>query len=168
MKIFLLGLMGTGKTYWTKRLSKKLKVGGYDLDQMIEAHEEKTISEMFAEEGEDHFRKTESKILRWFGEKKSFVLSTGGGTPCFNDNMDWMNKQGITIWIDEPVDVLVQRLLPEKTHRPLIVSLSDKELSRFLENKLAERRSFYNRAKGNLQGSDISEEGFIQILRIYA
>ena len=74
MKIFLLGLMGTGKTYWTKRLSKKLKVGGYDLDQMIEAHEEKTISEMFAEEGEDHFRKTESKILRWFGEKKSFVI----------------------------------------------------------------------------------------------
>ena len=95
-------------------------------------------------------------------------MSTGGGTPCFNDNMDWMNKQGITIWIDEPVDVLVQRLLPEKTHRPLIVSLSDKELSRFLENKLAERRSFYNRAKGHLQGSDISEEGFIQILRIYA
>jgi shikimate kinase len=160
--------MGTGKSYWTKRLSKKLKIGGYDLDHLVESHEEKTIGEIFAEDGETYFRKTETKILHWFAEKKNFVLSTGGGTPCFSDNMDWMNKQGVTIWIDEPVEVLVQRLLPEKAHRPLIASLSDNELKRFLENKLAERRSFYNRAKGYLQGNEINEEGFIQILRIYA
>lgn len=79
MKIFLIGLMGTGKSYWAKKLAKKLKIGGYDLDYLVESHEEKSIAEIFAEEGEDHFRKAESKMLRWFGEKKTFVLATGGG-----------------------------------------------------------------------------------------
>lgn len=167
MKIFLIGLMGSGKSYWTKQLAKKLKVGGYDLDFMVESHEEKTIAEIFAEDGEDYFRKAETKILRWFADKKTFVLSTGGGTPCFNDNMNWMNKQGITIWIDEPVEVLVQRLLPEKAHRPLIASLSDGELLQFLKTKLEERRPFYSMAKVHLEG-EINEKEIIKTLKTYA
>ena len=73
-KIFLVGMMGSGKTYWTKFLAKKLKVGGYDLDYLVETNEEKTIAEIFDEDGEEYFRKQESKILKWFKEKKSFVL----------------------------------------------------------------------------------------------
>lgn len=83
MKIFLLGMMGSGKSFWKKSLSTKLKTGGYDLDHIIESVEEKTISEIFEEEGELAFRRTEAKLLRWFAEKKSFVLATGGGTPVF-------------------------------------------------------------------------------------
>lgn len=165
MKIFLLGMMGTGKSFWTKKLSRKLKTGGYDLDFLIESDEEKTIAEIFAEDGEAHFRKTEAKILRWFGEKKTFVLATGGGTPCFYDNMEWMNKHGITIWIDESIDTLVQRLKPEKEHRPLIRDLSDHELSAFLSGKLAERSSYYQQAKYHLQGNAISDAGFAKIIK---
>ena len=165
MKIFLLGMMGTGKSYWTKKLSKKLKTGGYDLDFLIESHEERTIAEIFAEEGEDYFRKTEAKILRWFGEKKIFVLALGGGTPCFHENMDWMNKHGITIWVDEPIDTLVERLKPEKDHRPLIKDLSDEQLGIFLTNKLTERAAFYGQAKYHLQGDAISDAGFAKIIK---
>lgn len=165
MKLFLIGMMGSGKSFWTKKLSKKLKSGGYDLDFLIESHEEKTIPEIFAEDGEEYFRKSESKILRWFGEKKAFVLATGGGTPCFHDNMSWMNKNGITVWIDETVDVLAKRLEPEKDHRPLIQHLSDVELKTFLANKLAERTPFYQQATYHLQGNAISDAGFAEIIK---
>lgn len=165
MKIFVIGMMGSGKSFWTKKLSKKLKVGGYDLDFLIESHEEKTIPEIFAEDGEEYFRKAESKILKWFGEKKAFVLATGGGTPCFHDNMNWMNKNGITVWIDEPIEVLAKRLEPEKAHRPLIRELSDAELKTFLANKLAERTPFYQQATYHLQGNAISDAGFAEIIK---
>jgi shikimate kinase len=168
MKLFLLGMMGTGKSHWTKKLSKKLKTGGYDLDYLIESHEEKTIAEIFAEDGEAYFRKSEARILRWFAEKKTFVLATGGGTPCFHDNMDWMNKQGITVWIDEPVEMLAERLKPEKDHRPLIRELSDEALLRFLSEKLAERRGYYGRATYHLQGGAITDEGFSKIIKAHA
>ena len=168
MKLFLIGMMGTGKSYWTKKLSKKLKSGGYDLDYLIESHEEKTIAEIFSEDGEAYFRKSEAKILRWFAEKKSFVLSTGGGTPCFNKNMEWMNQQGITVWIDEPIDILVARLLPEKNHRPLIRDLSDDELYQFLSTKLAERQPFYQLAAYHLVAGSINDNRFAEIIKLHA
>jgi len=168
MKLFLIGMMGTGKTYWAKKLAKKLKVGGYDLDYLIESHEEKTIAEIFAEDGEACFRKSEAKILRWFGEKKAFVLATGGGTPCFNDNMDWMNSHGITVWIDEPVQILSERLVSEKAHRPLIQNLSDKELQQFLTAKLVERFPFYHQCSYHLKGDAICDAGFAKIIKEHA
>lgn len=168
MKIFLLGMMGTGKSYWSGKLSKKLKTGCFDLDYLIESHEEKSIAEIFTEDGENYFRKSEAKILRWFGEKKTFVLATGGGTPCFHENMDWMNKHGITIWIDEPIDVLVERLIPGKEFRPLIKNLSNEELHAFLSGKLAERSQFYSKATHHLTGNAISDEGFAKIIKQHA
>ena len=162
------GLMGSGKSYWCKKLSKKLKTGCYDLDFLIESDQEKTIAEIFAEEGEAYFRKTEAKILRWFGEKKSFVVATGGGTPCFENNIEWMNSQGITIWIDEPVEVLIQRLEPEKEHRPLIKDLDKEEMKTFLTGKLVERFPYYHMATYHLRGSGISDAGFAKIIRQHA
>ncbi|MCA6497827.1 MAG: hypothetical protein IM558_08835 [Chitinophagaceae bacterium] len=99
-KIFLVGLMGSGKTYWKNRLSKKYKIRGFDLDNIIETFEEKSITELFDEFTEVGFRKKEAAALRMFQQNSSYILSTGGGTPCFHDNMDWMNQQGITIWLD--------------------------------------------------------------------
>ncbi len=165
MKMFLIGMMGAGKTFWVKKLSKKLKVGGYDLDHLIEFHEEKTIPEIFAEDGEPYFRRSEAKILRWFGEKKGFVLATGGGCPCYENNMDWMNSQGITIWIDESISTLTERLKPEKANRPLIRDLSDEELHQFLAAKLVERYPYYLRATYHLQGDAISDAGFAKIIK---
>ena len=165
MKLFLIGMMGSGKSYWTKKIAKKLKVGGYDLDFLIESHEEKSIAEIFAEDGEDYFRKSEAKILRWFGEKKAFVLATGGGTPCFSANIEWMNKQGITIWINEPIEMLVERLKPEKDHRPLIKDLSDTEIHGFLSKKLEERSPFYQQAKYHLSANEINDAAFAKIIK---
>ena len=167
-KLFLVGMMGSGKSYWTKFLSKKLKVGGYDLDFLIESNEERTIAEIFEEDGEEYFRKQEAKLLRWFKEKKSFVLGTGGGTPCYNDNMEWMNKNGITIFIDPPIEQLVERLLPEKSHRPLISNLTDEELFQFLTQKRNERLVYYEQATIKLEGTEISEKCFLKISKEYA
>jgi shikimate kinase len=164
MKIFLVGLMGSGKSYWTKQLAKKYKTGGYDLDYLIEVKEEKTIAEIFAEDGEDYFRKVESTVLKWFAEKKTYVLATGGGAPCFFDNMAWMNKQGVTIWLDEPLPVIASRLAPEKEHRPLIAKLSDSELLAFLEMQRAERLSFYSAAQIHLQDQTITPDSFKKAL----
>jgi shikimate kinase len=164
MKIFLVGLMGSGKSYWTKQLAKKHKTGGYDLDYLIEVKEEKTIAEIFTEDGEDYFRKVESTVLKWFAEKKTYVLATGGGAPCFFDNMAWMNKQGITIWLDEPLTAIAARLAPEKAHRPLIAKLSDSELIAFLEKQRADRLPFYSAAQIHLQDGEITSDSFKKVL----
>ena len=156
--------MGSGKSFWAKQLAQKLKCGGYDLDFLIESSEEKTIAEIFAEDGEEYFRKSEAKILRWFGEKKTFALATGGGTPCFHENMQWMNKNGTTIWIDESVNILAERLKPEKDHRPLIKNLSDDELKGFLAKKLEERKQFYSQSKIHLQGNEINLKSILKLL----
>jgi shikimate kinase len=160
MKIFLIGMMGSGKSYWASILAKKFKTTAYDLDHLIEILEEKTVAEIFAEEGEEYFRKMEAKVLRWFGEKKSFVLATGGGAPCFHNNIEWMNKNGTTLWLNEPVETLVKKLQPEKAHRPLIKDLSNDELATFLQKKLEERTPFYSQAKYHLQEKEIKIKDF--------
>lgn len=161
-------MMGAGKSYWKNWLSKKYALRGYDLDFLIEAMEEQTISEIFETEGEGYFREKEAAMLRLLKQSKNFVAATGGGTPCFNKNMEWMNQQGITIWIDEPVSVLMERLQAEKSHRPLISNLSDSELQTFLEQKLVERIPFYYQATHHLKGTNLSETGFKNILQSYA
>ena len=168
MKIFLIGMMGSGKSYWKQLLAKQLNIGGYDLDFIIESEEERSISQIFQEDGEPAFRKIEAKLLRWFGEKKSFVLATGGGTPCFHENIEWMNQEGITIWLDEPVDVIAERLAGEKQHRPLVANLDDAGITQFIAGKLAERKPFYSQAKHHLSGNQINLNNFKQIFKQYA
>ncbi len=167
-KIFLVGMMGSGKSHWTKKMAKWIKSGGYDLDDLIEMNEEKTIAEIFTEEGEEQFRKTEAKILRWFKEKKKYVLATGGGTPCFQDNMAWMKKEGIVIWLDESVDILVKRLVEEKAHRPLIADLSEQDLTKFIKDKLVERHAFYSQANYRLSSDQITDTALKQIIQQHA
>mgnify|MGYP000359380742 FL=1 len=167
-KIFLVGMMGSGKSHWTKKIAKWIKSGGYDLDDLIEMNEEKTIAEIFTEEGEEQFRKTEAKILRWFKEKKKYVLATGGGTPCFQDNMAWMKKEGIVIWLDESVEIIVKRLIDEKAHRPLIANLNEVELTKFIQDKLVERHAFYSQANYRLSSDQITDTALKQIIQQHA
>ncbi|WP_018611988.1 shikimate kinase [Segetibacter koreensis] len=167
-KIFLIGMMGSGKSYWAEKLKKRLKIPAYDLDVLVEMMEERTVSEIFEEDGEEYFRKAEAKMLRLFAEKKQFILSCGGGTACYHDNMKWMNKHGITLWLDEPVDTLVERLVKEKKHRPLIKHLDDTGLKDFLNNKLQEREPFYSQATYRLSSDNLNENFFKKILKEYA
>lgn len=168
VKIFLIGMMGSGKSYWGEKLKKKLGVSAYDLDSLIEMMEEKSIPEIFEEDGEDYFRKAEAKMLRLFAEKKSFILSVGGGTPCHHDNMKWMNKQGITIFIDEPVETLCQRLMKEKQNRPLIKDMNDDKLNEFLRNLLSERSEFYNLSAHTIKGEEFNEATVVKLVKEHA
>jgi len=168
VKIFLIGMMGSGKSYWAEKLKKKLHVSAYDLDALVEMMEEKTVAEIFEEDGEEYFRKAESKMLRLFAEKKQFIVSCGGGTACDNDNMKWMNKQGITIWLDEPVSILAERLIKEKAHRPLIKDLDNEELEAFLAKKRDERVEFYSQAAYRLSGDELTESALVKLIKEHA
>jgi len=169
MKLFLIGLPGSGKSYCAKLLKKKLKLAAYDLDDLVEMMEEMSVSEIFETLGEEKFRTKEAKMLRLFKEKKQYIVSCGGGTPCFHDNMEWMNNEGTTVWIDEPIDVLVQRLLPEKDQRPLLRNLDDEsELKAYLVKLRTERLPFYSKAQFQLTSAEVIEGSFLKPKKQYA
>lgn len=167
-KIFLIGMPGAGKTYWAEKLRSTTKIPSYDLDAIVEVMEERAIKDIFAEDGEDYFRKAETKMLRLFGDKKQFIVATGGGTPCHENNMQWMNKMGTTIWIDEPLNVLKQRLLDSEVNRPLIPGKNEAELHKSLEALLNERSNFYGLAKVKLDPTQLTENNLIEIIQRHA
>jgi shikimate kinase len=168
MKIFLIGMPAVGKTFCGEILKKKLKVPAYDLDNLIEIMEEQTISEIFAEGGEEKFRKAEAKMLRLFKEKKSFILSCGGGAPCFHDNMEWMNGNGITIWIDEPQETLLKRLADEKDKRPLVKDKDEDEIRQYVAQTLETRTPFYSQAAHRVSAEELIEPRFLKSMKEYA
>src|SRR5205814_10035442 len=129
MKIFFVGFMGSGKTHWGNQLSEKLRLPFFDLDEQVTSHEGKSIPEIFSDNGEEYFRLLEKDILHIITEShENFVMACGGGTPCFYNNIDYMNQSGTTIWINTSIDVLFQRLLKEKPVRPLIKNLTNDQL----------------------------------------
>ncbi len=163
MKLFLLGMMGSGKSYWAQQVAAAIDIDWMDLDAEIEKESLMSIREIFETEGEVSFRRREQLALHALATVENIIVATGGGTPCFHNNIDWMNEKGITIWINDPVEILVQRLQKEKAHRPLISSLSDDELQQFLEKKLKERQSFYSKAKYVVEGYKSSVDDFVKL-----
>ncbi len=159
--------MGSGKNYWTDHLSKQFSIPVYHLDDEIEKAEQKTIADIFKNSGEAYFRDKESFVLKSFSNKQSFILSVGGGTPCFNDNISWMNDNGITIWIDEDLQIIQQRLIKEKRHRPLVAGIADEDLLSFLEDMHNKRNKFYMQAKHHLKAGEINESSFMKIFSLY-
>ena len=112
MKIFLIGFMGSGKTHWGRLLSEKLGVRFFDLDEEIVEQAGKPITEIFATTGEEHFRMLEKDILRHISDKhESFIMACGGGTPCYFNNIEFMNQAGTSVWINTPVETLFSRLV---------------------------------------------------------
>lgn len=147
MKIFLIGFMGSGKTYWGSLLSKKLGIRFFDLDEQVAEHAGKSIPEIFASEGEEQFRLMEKDALHIITESQdSFVMACGGGSPCYFNNIEYMNSAGTTVWINTPIDILHSRLLLEKDKRPLIRDLSDEQLKGFIIKKFSDRRIYYEQA----------------------
>lgn len=162
--IFLLGMMGAGKTYWAQRLSEQSGRDWIDLDAQVEKAAGMTVREIFESRGEDYFRKKEREVLQQLSSLGNLIIAAGGGTPCFFENMQWMNKNGVTVWIDPPVNILVERLKKGKAHRPLIRYMSDDEIKDFLSEKLEDRKPFYSLAQYHLQDEKISLHSFAQIL----
>lgn len=167
MRIFLLGYMGTGKTYWGRLWAEQYGMNFYDLDHEIEKNAGITIREIFEKYGENFFREKEKEALLQFADKDDFILSTGGGTPCFFDNMHWMNEKGITIYLNTPVPILAERLFKEKAHRPLIQNLTNEELISFIANNINKRNKFYTQSNVILDTEAIKENSFEEIKKAY-
>lgn len=165
MKIFLIGFMGSGKTHWGRRLGAKLNLPFYDLDTVIVEQEQKTVADIFAEKGEEYFRNVEKDTLeRISEEQESFILSCGGGTPCFFNNIEFMKKNGKVIWLNTSVDMLTQRLHKERMSRPLISEIDDEDLRRYIIKKLSERRMYYQQADVTVGEENTNLDELIDLL----
>jgi len=155
--IFLIGFMGSGKTFWGKKWAQSSGSPFFDIDEMIERDEGRSAAAIFAEDGEAYFRDLETDSLRSFNGKNHMIIATGGGTPCFNDNITWMNGQGITIYLRSTPPKIFNRLVTEKEKRPLVKHLKDEELLFYITEKIKERDFFYNQAKIILDVDDLEE-----------
>lgn len=145
--IYLLGFMGSGKSYWGRLLAKALDWSFFDLDAVIEETEKCTIKEIFASKGEAYFRTLEGKCLRNISKTTTpSIIALGGGTPCFGENMSWIQRHGISIFLNPPIHILVERLKKESEHRPLLAGKDEDALQQFIEEKLNDRLCFYKQA----------------------
>jgi shikimate kinase len=157
--------MGSGKTHWGKLLSAKLQLPFYDLDTVIVEKNGRSVSELFAEKGEEFFRYQEKEALEDIVlREERFILSCGGGTPCFFNNIEFMKKSGKVVWLNTAVDALKERLLKEKVSRPLIREIGDDELKRYIVRKLSERKMYYEQADVMVNEESISLEKLIHFL----
>ena len=147
IRIFLTGYMGAGKTTLGKAFARKLNLPFVDLDWYMEERFHKTVSELFAERGEAGFRELEKNMLHEVGAFEDVVISTGGGAPCFFDNMDFMNRNGKTVFLNVHPDVLFRRLRMAKQQRPILQNKQDDELKEFIVSALEKRAPFYRQAQ---------------------
>ena len=145
-RIILIGYMGSGKTTVGKALSKETGMMFYDLDWYIESRMRKTVSQIFAERGEDAFRTMEYNMLHEVAEFEDVIISCGGGTPCFFDNMDYLNQQGDVVYLKATPETLYKHLLMAKVERPLLKDKSPEELIAYITDHLKERAPFYEKA----------------------
>ena len=164
--------MGSGKTLVSKELSVLNNFKIFDLDTEISKQNNRSITEIFKEKGEIFFRKTEKEVLeKILSSEKNIILSLGGGTPCYYNNIDSINEKTISVFLKTNVKTLAQRLSSEKDKRPLIQNISNEDLPEFIAKHLFERNPFYNQAKitintDNLSAREIAEEILTQIKQI--
>ena len=155
MIFFLIGFMASGKTTIGKIVARKTGYDFIDLDQLIELEKEKSVSQIFAEQGEEAFRKLENDYLKKLCSKDNTIVATGGGAPCFHNNMKMMNQAGKTIYLKFSPEKLKTRIqLSSQSTRPLVAGRSDEELLQFVRESLIKREQYYNQAILVLEGND--------------
>ena len=162
-RIIFIGYMGSGKTTVGKALSKELGLPFYDLDWYIESRMHKTVKQLFDSVGEEGFREIERNMLHEVAEFEDVIISCGGGTPCFFDNIDYINQQGDTIYLKASPEVLYGHLKMGKTVRPLLLNKTPEEVVAFIEQQLRQREPFYTKAKHTLDVSLMDNFDKIQI-----
>jgi shikimate kinase len=163
-KIFLVGFMGSGKTYWGRKWSQQYYLDFFDLDDLIESDQKKSISAIFEKEGEDHFREIETNTLKTFSQKDNFMVACGGGAACFSNNMQWMNENGTTVYLSAKPQTIYDRVAAEKDKRPLLEKVDKAGLLSFIEQKLKEREPFYKQAKIILPVEELSDQSIPSFL----
>jgi shikimate kinase len=166
MRIFLIGFMGSGKTHWGTRIAEKLEIPFYDLDAVIVNSEGMSISEIFAIKGEEFFRYMEKQTLEdLVAREEDFVLSAGGGTPCFFNNIEFMKRNGKVLWLNTSLEALNQRLLKEKMMRPLLRGIDEAGLRAYIIRKLSERKMYYEQADLMVHEETMELEPLVNMLQ---
>lgn len=163
VRIFLTGYMGAGKTTLGKAFARQLNISFIDLDWYIEERFHKTVRELFADRGEDGFRELERNMLHEVAEFENVVISTGGGAPCFFDNMEFMNRMGKTVFLDVHPDVLFRRLRVAKQQRPILQGKGDDELKAFIKEALEKRAPFYTQAQYTFNAEELEDRWQIEM-----
>ena len=149
-RIILIGYMGSGKTTVGKAISKDTGMMFYDLDWYIESRMRRTVPQLFAERGEEAFRRIEYNMLHEVAEFEDVIISCGGGTPCFFDNIDYLNQQGDVVYLKATPETLYKHLLMAKVERPLLKDKTPDELIDYITSHLQEREPFYQKARYTL------------------
>ncbi|MCB0429715.1 MAG: shikimate kinase [Flavobacteriales bacterium] len=165
MNIFLIGYMGCGKTTIGKKLARKLGWQFVDMDAWIEARTGMSIPDIFEKKGEEVFRSLEHEAVVELSVRNRLVVATGGGAPCFNNNMDLMNDDAITIYIKMTPEALVYRLQHAKEVRPLVKGKSPDELLAYIKEHLASRKPFYEQAALVVTGENLEPEQLLHAIR---
>ena len=162
IRIFLTGYMGAGKTTLGKAFARKLNLPFVDLDWYMEERFHKTVGELFVERGEAGFRELEKNMLHEVGAFEDVVISTGGGAPCFFDNIDFMNRNGKTVFLNVHPDVLFRRLRVAKQQRPILQGKQDDELKEFIIRALEKRTPFYSQAQYVFNADELEDRSQIE------
>jgi shikimate kinase len=166
MRIYLIGFMGAGKSHWGPRLAQEAGLRFYDLDREIEESQALTIDQLFTQQGEESFRILEKERLHLLTESHSqFVMACGGGTPCFLNNIEYMKRSGKVVWINPAVEVLARRLWSERMKRPLLRSVAEPELVDFIQQKMADRRLFYEQADVRISEETIDVTALLKTIQ---
>ena len=164
MKIFLTGFMGSGKTTYGKIIAKELNFEFIDMDDYIEEAQGQTIADIFKTKGETEFRVIEKSILHKITGLQNIVVATGGGTPCFFNNMDVINQNGISVYLKGEVEFLFKMLVDGREHRPLLKGKTNEELITFIAEKLASREEYYNKAQLKVNPATFEIKKFISLV----
>ena len=162
-RIFLIGFMGSGKSSTGKKLANLLHFDFFDTDTEIERITGKTISQIFATDGEDFFREKEREIIAGLSQKDNVVVSTGGGTPCFFDNMQLMNQTGLTIYLHANPKMLKQRLITNKKQRPLLNNVPNEKLEIHIVELLFQRGYYYRQSQITVEAFNITAKKLLEV-----
>jgi len=164
MKVFLVGFMGCGKSTKAKQLANLLECPVIDIDAVIVAQQEMSIADYFAANGEAAFRHLENEVLKSFDYPETCVVATGGGLPCYFDNMEWMNENGVTVYLEMTPPQLVSRLR-NREKRPLLKGMDDEQLLAFINSKLEERNVFYLQSKVVVNSFDLDPKTLLEEIK---
>ena len=165
-RIYLIGYMGSGKSSALKQLGKLLSWETYDLDHLFEERYKISVQDFFHKYDETAFRKLESQLLKETVKYENAIIATGGGTPCFYDNMEWMNANGTTIFIKVSPKTAVNRLIDSKKKRPLIEGKSEQELLEYVEQHYSERMPFYEKAHITVKGENLDAKEILSLITL--
>jgi shikimate kinase len=165
MKLYLVGLLGSGKSVLGKKIAEVMELPFIDLDEAIEFREGKKVSEIFSEKGQEHFRQVEADVLRKQSAAEKFVMATGGGTPCFHDSMTFMNETGVTIFLNTPLSQIIKRMdNAQKKSRPLLANVGEEQLESKLNELLQARLPFYGLAQHSINGATATAQDVLQLI----